>query len=107
MYRVIKAFYDTLDDDHYYEAGDLYPREGLQVAEKRIAELAGVKNRRHTALIAPAQEEEEPEQQEEAAEEAAETTEPEETTEEITEEAPEESAEEKPKNKKKKGKSDE
>lgn len=107
MYRVIKAFYDTLDDDHYYEAGDPYPREGLQVAEKRIAELAGIKNRRRTALIAPAQEEEAPEQQEEAAEEAAETTEPEELPEEAPEEAPEESAEKKPKNKKKKGKSDE
>jgi len=100
MYRVIKAFYDTQDDDHYYEAGDLYPREGLRVAEKRIAELAGTKNRRRTALIAPAQEEEAPEQQEEAAEEATETTKPEE----IPEEAPEESAEKKPKaTKKKKG----
>lgn len=59
MYRVIKGFYDLQDSGHWYSAGDPYPRQGHSPSAKRIAELAGVKNRQHAALIV-----EEPEKKE-------------------------------------------
>lgn len=51
MYRVIKGFFDLQDGDRWYESGATYPREGYKPTEKRIAELAGNKNRQRTALI--------------------------------------------------------
>ena len=60
MYRVIKGFFDLQDNGHWYEAGDLYPREGRKPTEKRIAELAGAKNRQRTALIVEEPEEKKP-----------------------------------------------
>lgn len=51
MYKVIKFFTDLQDGCHHYEVGDTYPREGAEVSDKRIAELAGYKNRQKTPLI--------------------------------------------------------
>lgn len=51
MYRVIKGFFDMQDDNHWYDKGDVYPREGSWPTESRFAELAGAKNRQQTALI--------------------------------------------------------
>ena len=52
MYRVInKDFTDLQDGNHSYKVGDVYPRKGLKPDKKRIAELSGSDNRRHTPLI--------------------------------------------------------
>ena len=64
MYKVIKYFTDLQDNEHAYDIGDAYPREGLTVSAERIAELAGSKNKQRTPLI-----EEAPEPKEEPAEE--------------------------------------
>ena len=52
MYTVIKAFTDLQDGNTVYHTGDFYPREGANVTEERIAELAGSKNRLGYPLIA-------------------------------------------------------
>ena len=51
MYRVIKHFVDLHDNDHSYEEGDIFPREGVAVLDERIAELAGSDNKQHAPLI--------------------------------------------------------
>lgn len=52
MYIVLKKFADLQDRNYIYDIGDEYPRKGYQPDEKRIAELAGNKNRQWTPLIA-------------------------------------------------------
>lgn len=37
--RVVKEFADSQDRYYVYQAGDLFPRDGKQVDEKRIREL--------------------------------------------------------------------
>ena len=39
------------DNNYPYEAGDIYPREGLEVSEERLSELASDKNLRKEPLI--------------------------------------------------------
>jgi hypothetical protein len=51
MYKVIERFADLLDDNHIYNAGDDYPRKGLEVTEERLEELAGWNNKQHKPLI--------------------------------------------------------
>lgn len=51
-YKVIVRFVDLQDNRHEYNKGDAFPREGKRVSKKRIAELAGDKNRRGIPLIA-------------------------------------------------------
>ena len=50
-YRVVKNFTDLQDQNHFYEVGDIYPRDGVNVSDSRIQELSGTKNRQHTILI--------------------------------------------------------
>lgn len=51
MYRAVKGFFDTQDSDHWYNAGDRFPRDGIKVTDARIAELSGSDNRQHEPLI--------------------------------------------------------
>lgn len=51
MYKVIKHFIDLHDNDHSYNEGDIFPREGVVVDKERIEELAGSNNKQHTPLI--------------------------------------------------------
>lgn len=51
MYKVIKFFTDLQDNDHPYNVGDIFPREGVTVTEGRIAELAGSENKQGQPLI--------------------------------------------------------
>ena len=51
MYKVIKAFTDLQDNRYPYNAGDEFPREGVEVSEGRLEELATDKNRRKEPLI--------------------------------------------------------
>ena len=49
--RALIRFCDRQDDMFMYEAGDTYPRPGLDVTPERIAELAGSDNRMGYPLI--------------------------------------------------------
>ena len=50
-YKVLKTFVDLQDNNYKYEAGDEYPRLGLEVSLSRIEELSTSKNRRNMPLI--------------------------------------------------------
>lgn len=50
-YRVLTAFMDLQDNGFGYCADDIYPREGLEPSEERIAELSDNRNRRGIPLI--------------------------------------------------------
>lgn len=52
MYKVTKLFADLKDNNHVYNPGDVYPREGLTVTDERIKELSGSENKRGEPLIA-------------------------------------------------------
>jgi hypothetical protein len=56
MYKVIEFFTDLHDNNHPYSVGDTFPRSGVTVTEKRLAELAGNNNKRGKPLIAPVEE---------------------------------------------------
>ena len=51
MYRVIKRFYDLTDNNHLYEVGDSYPRDGLSPSLERVQSLMTDENRQHKPLI--------------------------------------------------------
>ena len=51
MYKVIKYFTDLQDNDHAYHEGETFPREGLTVTSKRLAELSSAINKRGVPLI--------------------------------------------------------
>jgi hypothetical protein len=45
MYKVISGFADLQDGKHWYEAGDVFPREGHKASKARLAELSGSENK--------------------------------------------------------------
>lgn len=51
MYKVIKLFTDLQDNDHLYNVGDVFPREGMDVSLDRLTELSSEQNLQHTPLI--------------------------------------------------------
>ena len=51
-YTVICAFNDLRDNGHLYKVGTTYPRAGMSVTDKRIAELSTDNNKAHRPLIA-------------------------------------------------------
>lgn len=55
-YKVTRFFYDLQDNDHLYNVGDSYPRKGVVVSDKRIAELSGGKNRLKAPVIVAVEE---------------------------------------------------
>jgi hypothetical protein len=57
MYKVIKYFVDLQDNNHPYNAGDIFPRNGLSVSDDRLAELAGSENKQGVPLIRLVEEE--------------------------------------------------
>ena len=38
-YKVTQAIRDLQDNQHYYRAGDIFPRKDLKVDDERVAEL--------------------------------------------------------------------
>lgn len=50
-YKVIRYFTDLKDNNHAYNVGDTYPRTGVELDEKRAAELAGSANKQGRPLI--------------------------------------------------------
>lgn len=51
MYKVIVRFTDLQDNNHLYEVGDTYPREGYSPSAWRYRELSSTKNKRGVVLI--------------------------------------------------------
>lgn len=51
MYKVVRYFTDLQDENHPYNVGDSYPREGLKVSEERIKELSSSNNLQNAPLI--------------------------------------------------------
>ena len=51
MFTVVKSFTDLQDGGYKYNKGDVYPREGLDVAPERIAQLSSAENLQGVALI--------------------------------------------------------
>lgn len=51
MYKVVKYFTDLHDNEYPYNVGDIFPHEGIEVTEERLAELAGSDNKQGTPLI--------------------------------------------------------
>ena len=51
MYKVIKAFVDLQDCNFPYKVGDVFPRNGKEVTESRLNELAGKDNKQGQPLI--------------------------------------------------------
>ena len=56
MYKVIVRFTDLQDNNHPYEVGDTYPREGYSPSAWRYRELSSTKNKRGIVLIEKAPE---------------------------------------------------
>ena len=52
-YEVVRDFVDVQDGNYMYRAGDFFPRNGADVSEERIAELASTENRCGIVLIEP------------------------------------------------------
>ena len=44
-YRVVKYFTDLTDNNHAYNTGDTFPRDGLIVPKSRISELCSSNNK--------------------------------------------------------------
>jgi len=57
MYEVIHYFTDLQDNEYPYNVGDIFPRDGLAVSEKRIKELSGSNNKQYKPLIKLVEEE--------------------------------------------------
>lgn len=51
MYTVLVRFADLQDNGFVYNAGDTYPRKGLEPTADRINELASDRNKRGLTLI--------------------------------------------------------
>lgn len=50
-YKVIRYFTDLQDFNHPYHVGDIFPRAGMKVSEKRLDELSTNKNKQGIPLI--------------------------------------------------------
>ena len=50
-YKVINYFTDLQDNNHEYNARDVFPRFGKQVSEERLTELSNTSNRQGKPLI--------------------------------------------------------
>ena len=55
MYKVVCFFTDLQDNNHPYNVGDTFPREGVKVSEARLKELSSDSNRQGFPLIAEAE----------------------------------------------------
>ena len=60
MYKVLEYFTDLQDNNHPYDEGDIFPRDGLSVSENRLQELSSTRNRRKIKLIELVEDKKEP-----------------------------------------------
>lgn len=57
MFIVKERFMERYDNDHIYEVGDVYPREGFKATKKRIGELTTGENKYKRPFLVEAVEE--------------------------------------------------
>lgn len=57
MYKVVRAFFDSQNDNHLYKVGDTYPVKGAKASEKRIKELTKGTNVNRKVYIVEVKEE--------------------------------------------------
>lgn len=57
MYKVVRAFRDAKNEDHYYGVGDIYPVAGYKPTKTRIEELEKGKNKCGKVFIEEVKEE--------------------------------------------------
>lgn len=50
-YKVIHNFFDLQDNNHPYQVGDKFPRQGAVASENRLKELSSANNRQGKPLI--------------------------------------------------------
>lgn len=50
-YKVIVSFTDLQDNNYRYVAGDIFPRDGIEVSAERLEALSTTNNRRHEPMI--------------------------------------------------------
>lgn len=67
MFKVINYFTDLQDNEHPYNVGDTYPRDGVKATAKRIKELSGSQNKQGKPLIKEVADEPKEEVKEESA----------------------------------------
>ena len=58
MYKVVRAFRDAKNEDHYYGVGDTYPVSGYKPTKARIEELEKGKNKYNKVYIEKVEEDE-------------------------------------------------
>jgi hypothetical protein len=51
MYKAITHFTDLQDNNHKYQAGDIFPRDGYNPSKSRVAELLSNKNKQGKPVI--------------------------------------------------------
>ena len=51
MYKVVRSFFDSTDNNRLYEVGDIYPTDGVKAIKKRIDELVNGTNRNGKVYI--------------------------------------------------------
>lgn len=51
MFKVIRYFTDLQDNNHPYNVGDTFPRDGMTVTADRITELSSSANKQGVPLI--------------------------------------------------------
>nr|DAH91299.1 MAG TPA: hypothetical protein [Caudoviricetes sp.] len=85
MFIVINAFLDLKDNEHLYEVGDAYPREGIEPSEERIKELLGSDNLQGQPVIKAVKTVPADKKPEEVAESESSKEDGEDATEEVTE----------------------
>ena len=56
-YKVLRPFSDLQDNGYVYNAGDTFPRKGLNVSEERIRQLSTSNNNARQVFIQKADEE--------------------------------------------------
>lgn len=66
MYKVVKMFHDLQDQEHKYNIGDVYPREGYEPSPGRIASLSSADNMQRAPLIVVIEDDPVPAQEPEA-----------------------------------------
>lgn len=60
MYKVVRSFFDSTDNNRLYKVGETYPADGVKADKKRISELVNGTNRNNKVYIEEVKKEEVP-----------------------------------------------
>lgn len=51
IYKVVKRFKEVKHDNHVYEKGDIYPKEGVKATKTRLEQLSTKNNKCNEIFI--------------------------------------------------------